>query len=845
MTSTTEATGLTTSSRVYADEKNKELLALHHHHDEADSSLDMIAGLSYLYSTKHNGVREYVVSKFEDLPEEEVEFFIPQLCHLFSNLKSHEGSEILEFLAARCSKSAHFCLKSVLTIQSAVENTNTRDQKQRYTELWRCCEGAFVNAHEPANKMPRTRSCLKLDRGASVKTHLRNQSLHDVVREDHFVANKENDRKSKLMSDGKYSQDSTPPKTKKPSSQERPLSAESAVQKKPEPLALVSKPSESAVGIPREDSLDAETSCSKFHPTSGSPSDKPKLKSADTVKERERQVMLYKRRIFLRAQFQLLADLAQISEVLLKVRRKSRQQCLSACLQKLNRKIPPNVYLPWSTMDSKHFVIRRFIPEAARSLNSRDKAPYMLFIEILYTGKSCGDDDVFSCDMTMEDAKSNLNQQNGKKEMSQLARTVDELKKTYGSKFTGAEFSKCIRKFGAKIKMKNGVKVGDANDLELLCRQLTNNILASRLVVEDGKTESKDSAPRPEDFIIKPRATYKIAGNDSGSDRSSRPDPFGTPWRKKKSRYKKDSPVGMLKNWDLISVIYKGGDDLRQEVLAMQLIKMCDKIFSDAGLPLQLTPYEVMVTSANSGLIETVHNATSIDGLKGDWPNFTSLADFFEGFYGQRGTSRHEQAQRNFVESMAAYSLVTYIFAIKDRHNGNIMLDREGRIIHIDFGFMLNNSPGGNSNFESSPFKLTQEYVEVMEGEDSKAFAYFKLMFIRGLLELRKHVCKFELTIQMMMDNSNMACFAPTTIQDFRSRFGLDLDDGRCVEFAISLVETSINNWRSVQYDEYQRITNGKDEWAASLHRCIVAFVLLIQEALAKVSIVEDETSHP
>ena len=79
---------------------------------------------------------------------------------------------------------------------------------------------------------------------------------------------------------------------------------------------------------------------------------------------------------------------------------------------------------------------------------------------------------------------------------------------------------------------------------------------------------------------------------------------------------------------------------------------------------------------------------------------------------------------------MAGYSILSYLFQVrrlrspsnpwltrvyitqlKDRHTGNLLLDDDGHIIHIDFSFMLSHSPGGIS-FEAAPFKLTRELLE-------------------------------------------------------------------------------------------------------------------------------------
>lgn len=182
--------------------------------------------------------------------------------------------------------------------------------------------------------------------------------------------------------------------------------------------------------------------------------------------------------------------------------------------------------------------------------------------------------------------------------------------------------------------------------------------------------------------------------------------------------------------------------------------------------------------------------------------------------YAANPSEAFQSAQRNFVRSLAAYSLLSYLFLFKDRHNGNLLLDTAGHVIHIDFGFVFGVAPGGSFSLEmSTPFKLTEEMIEVMDGLRSSLFSEFVTLFCCGFLALQAHCDTFTTLVEVTARGSTFKCFegrdTSEIVGKLQERFRPELGKEETIAHVLDIIKESIGSYGTKQYDYFQYISQG------------------------------------
>ena len=186
----------------------------------------------------------------------------------------------------------------------------------------------------------------------------------------------------------------------------------------------------------------------------------------------------------------------------------------------------------------------------------------------------------------------------------------------------------------------------------------------------------------------------------------------------------------------------KCGDDLRMDMVTLQLFKAMQTVWFENGLNVKMSLYKVLCTGNQEGMLEMVTNAETLANIHVKEGGAISQLFSKSGIKNwiEKNCASKKEAIENFMLSNVAYCLATFVLGIGDRHNDNIMIKRNGELFHIDFGHFL-----GHFKYkmgikrERAPFVFTRQFQSVLGGDNSETFKEFKKKIKKGYIILRNN----------------------------------------------------------------------------------------------------------
>lgn len=229
-------------------------------------------------------------------------------------------------------------------------------------------------------------------------------------------------------------------------------------------------------------------------------------------------------------------------------------------------------------------------------------------------------------------------------------------------------------------------------------------------------------------------------------------------------------------------------------------------LWAKEGLDLRMCVYDCLATSSSEGMLEVVKDAWTVADIQ------RTAGAFGRGAFDEKvihnwlesqisetltldpnSTISFPFVQENFVRSCAAYVVATYVMQIGDRHPSNIMLQKYGRLFHIDFGHILGNyKKFAGVDRERAPFVFTAEYAFVMGGKDSPTYNYFVDLCCKAFLVIRKHASSLLSMFLLMVSTGMPELQCAADIDPFRDKLILAKDDREAERIFRDLIEESL-----------------------------------------------------
>ncbi|XP_071051233.1 phosphatidylinositol 4-phosphate 3-kinase C2 domain-containing subunit beta [Onthophagus taurus] len=254
------------------------------------------------------------------------------------------------------------------------------------------------------------------------------------------------------------------------------------------------------------------------------------------------------------------------------------------------------------------------------------------------------------------------------------------------------------------------------------------------------------------------------------------------------------------KDASLIPAIYKVGDDLQQDMLVLQMVRLMDKLWLKEGLDLKMVTFGCVPTGKRIGIIELVTEAETLrkihveHGLTGSFKD-KPIAEWLAKH--NPSELEYSRAVENFTASCAGYCVVTYILGICDRHNDNIMLKTSGHLFHIDFGKFLGDAQMfGNFKRDRAPFVLTSDMAYVINGGDrpSEKFHKFVDLCCQAFNIIRNNGNLF-LYLFTLMASSGIKGVTAEAVNNLSQALLPGLSNPEAAAYFARLIESSLKSW--------------------------------------------------